>query len=63
VELEEGGDGELLGNVTQESMYRAFELAEKDYSEIYERVISGQEDASDADVIFQLATMGEIVFG
>jgi len=59
----EEDDPELLGTVTQESMYRAFEIAKEDYPDIYERVIEGQEDASDADVIFQLATMGELTFG
>jgi len=54
---------ELLGKVTQESMYRAFELAKIDYPDAYENIMEEQYDASDADILFQLATMGELVFG
>lgn len=54
---------ELLGKVTQESMYRAFELAKSDYPDAYENIMEEQYDASDADILFQLATMGELVFG
>jgi hypothetical protein len=54
---------ELLGKVTQESMYRAFEIAKREYPDAYENIMEEEYDAGDADILFQLATMGEIVFG
>lgn len=54
---------DLLGTVTQESMYRAFEKAEKEYLNAYIHIIEEQYDATDADILFQLATMGKLVFG
>jgi hypothetical protein len=54
---------ELLGKVTQQSIYRAFEIAKKDYPDAYENIMEEQYDATDADILFQLATMGELVFG
>ena len=44
-------------------MFKAFEIAEKDYNEFYERIMADNYDAGDADVLFQLATMGKLVFG
>ena len=54
---------ELLGKVTQYSMYRAFEIAKSDYPDAYENIMEEKYDATDADILFQLATMGELVFG
>lgn len=54
---------ELLGIVTQASMFRAFEIAEKDHTTAYEHIMEEEYDASDADILFQLATMGKVVFG
>ncbi len=54
---------DLLGTVTQASMFKAFEIAEKDFNQFYEHIITGEYDASDADVLFQLATMEKLVFG
>jgi len=54
---------ELLGKVTQQSMYKAFQIAKTDYPEAYERIMEEQYDAADADILFQLATMGDLVFG
>ena len=54
---------EVLGTVTQESIMKAFELANLHYSVCLDNIISDDYDAEDADVMFQLATMGEVVFG
>jgi hypothetical protein len=54
---------DLLGTVTQQSMFKAFELVEKQYPEVYERIMGEGSDASDADIVFQLATMEKVVFG
>jgi hypothetical protein len=54
---------DLLGTVTQKSMLNALELAYKDYNHIYVDLLEGTGDAETADVLFQLATMEQIVFG
>jgi hypothetical protein len=54
---------DFLGTVTQGSMYRAFELVEKNYLNVYIHIMEEQYDVTDADIIFQLATMGKLVFG
>jgi len=54
---------ELLGTVTHQSMIKAFKLAAIDHYHNFENIISGNYDAADADVIFQLAVMGNVVFG
>ena len=54
----------LLGKVTQASMFKAFQIAEKDYFFVHKHIFEDEEyDATDADIIFQLATMGEVKFG
>lgn len=54
---------DLLGTVTQQSMFKAFIIAEEEYSDVYDAIMSEEYDANDADIMFQLATMGEVVFG
>ena len=54
---------ELLGTVTQESMIKAFKIASDKYSHNFNNILSDDYDADDADVLFQLAVMGEVVFG
>jgi hypothetical protein len=54
---------DLLGTVTQASMFKAFQIAEKDYPEAYKHIMEEEYDAADADILFQLATMGELVYG
>lgn len=59
----EDEEGEPLGYVTQESMLNAFQIISKQYPWHYNNLISENDDAETADVFFQVATMGEIVFG
>jgi len=54
---------DLLGKVTQASMFKAFQIAEEDYPNAYENIMNEEYDADDADIIFQIATMGELTFG
>ena len=54
---------DLLGVVTQKSMLKAIEFAHKDYFHIYHDLFEGQGDGNTADVLFQLAVMGEVIFG
>jgi hypothetical protein len=56
---------EVLGIVTQASMVKAFEIASKNYVTQFGNITNedGDYDADDADVLFQLAVMGEVVFG
>jgi hypothetical protein len=56
---------DLLGTVTQSSMFKAFQIVEKEYFFVWKHLTENTEDfdATDADIIFQLATMGEVRFG
>jgi len=52
----------LLGRVTTKSMVDALEMAKLKYPDAYNNIMNEESDAVDCDTIFQLATMGEIVF-
>ena len=52
-----------LGIVSQESMLKAIEIAYEKYNWVYEDLIQGNGDADTADALFQLATLGELVYG
>jgi len=54
---------DILGTVTQASIKKAIEIAYKDYPNIYSDFIEGTGDAETADVLFQLAVMGKLIFG
>jgi len=54
---------DLLGKVTYKSIGNAFTLMGAHYPKQLANIISGDYDADDADVWFQLATMGEVVYG
>lgn len=56
-------EDDLLGTVTQKSLLEALEICHRDYNHIYNDLIEGTGDAETADIIFQLATMKEVVFG
>jgi hypothetical protein len=53
----------VLGEVNLASIKSAFEKICSEYPETYLNLIREQYDADDADVFFQIATMGEITFG
>jgi hypothetical protein len=54
---------ELLGKVSYDSIVKAFSILSKEYPQTLANILSGDFDADDSDVWFQLATMGEVVYG
>jgi hypothetical protein len=54
---------DFLGDVTNASVVKAFELMADKYPEFLERILDESGDADDDDVFFQLATMGEVIYG
>jgi len=56
-------EGVLLGEVNLATIKTAFERICSQYPETYLNLIQSNYDADDADVFFQIATMGEITFG
>ncbi len=61
-DIEDDGEGDPLGTVTQASMLGALSYAQQEYPHVYHDLMEGQGDANTADVLFQLAVMGEVVF-
>ena len=55
-------EDDLLGTVTEQSIRRGIPLMMRDYPDAYNRWMTGQYDAEDADIFLQLVTMGEVVF-
>lgn len=54
---------EPLGTINMDSLLDAINIMKRDYPERYESIVMDEYDAEDADVFFQIATMGEIVYG
>jgi len=46
-----------------DSLLDAIQKLKEDYPNAYENIIDEEYDAEDADIFFQLATMGDVVFG
>jgi hypothetical protein len=63
LESEDEDNPELLGTVTQASCVKAFQLMAEKHSDAFGNLMSENYDANDADIFFQLATMGEVTFG
>jgi hypothetical protein len=61
--LDKEEEGVLLGEVNIATIKTAFERICSQYPETYLNLIQENYDADDADVFFQIATMGEITFG
>ena len=60
----EEDDGEPeLGIVSQATMLEGIQIAAEKYAFAYHDLMEGQGDGGTADVLFQLATMGEIIYG
>ena len=60
---EEFEDMDKLGDVTYDSMANAFSIMSKDYPRQLGNILSGNYDSDDSYVWFQIATMGEVVYG
>lgn len=56
-------DLELLGEVNWDSIKKALEIMHKTYPDSYNVLFFGDADAYHCDIWFQLATMGDVVFG
>ena len=54
---------ERLGTLTKESFVKGCEICATQYAQVWANIITGNYDADDADVLFQLAVMGDVVFG
>ncbi len=54
---------ELLGTIVMHNILKAFDVMAEDYPHAYARIKTGDYDAEDGDIWFQIATMGEVVFG
>lgn len=54
---------ELLGTISKESVKEAFNIMAKEYSYNLGNILQDNWDANDADVLFQLAVMGKVIFG
>jgi hypothetical protein len=54
---------EKLGELTWESVERAFVLMKENYKHLYLDLVDDNWDADVADAWFQLAVMGEVTFG
>jgi hypothetical protein len=61
--FEVDSDPELLGHVTYDSMAKAFSIMSKDYPIQLNNILTGNYDADDSDVWFQLTVMGEVIYG
>jgi hypothetical protein len=56
-------NGRKMGKVNQSSMKKGLRKAAKECPIIFSRFLEGQSDASDADVLFQFAAFGHIIYG
>ena len=64
IEIRDAEDeDDVLGNIDMNSLLEAITIMKKNFTDNYRNIIDEQYDASDADVFFQLATMGKVVFG
>lgn len=54
---------ELLGKISMSSIKRGEEIMVKDYPGHFADIISESDDANTGDVWFQLAVMGQVVYG
>ncbi len=63
IESQDEEEMEELGVLSRESMANGIKLAMSQYPQIWTNIESEDFDAGDADVLFQLAVMGDVVFG
>lgn len=54
---------DVLGVITHKSCVDSFEVLKDKYPDVFENIVLESWDANDADCFFQVAVMGEIVFG
>jgi len=61
--LDKEDEDVLLGEVNLTTIKTAFEIICSQYPQTYLNLIQDQYDTEDADIFFQIATMGELTFG
>ena len=54
---------ETLGVLTHQSVRKSIEGFPKDHQWALDNVLNGDYDANDADVVFQVLVMGDVVYG
>ena len=63
VVLDTEDEEETLGTLTYQSVRKTLENFPKDHQWALDNVLNGDYDANDADVVFQVLVMGEVVYG
>lgn len=63
IEVRDVESGEYLGTLTIRSLNSASYLMFNEYTSHFADVLSGNDDATTADVFFQLAVMQEVIYG
>lgn len=56
-------EDEVLGYVNMDTILDAINLMKEKYPQNYTNIVNEEDDADDADIFFQLAVMGKVVFG
>ncbi len=56
-------NGDELGEINKKSIKLASQILLKEYKHVFANIISENYDANDADIWFQLAVMGEVIYG
>jgi hypothetical protein len=63
VVLDTEDEEETLGTLTYQSVRKTLENFPKDHQWALDNVLNGDYDANDADVVFQVLVMGDVVYG
>jgi len=61
--LDAEDEEETLGTLTYQSVRKTLENFPKDHQWALDNVLNGDYDANDADVVFQVLVMGDVVYG
>lgn len=54
---------EPIGTINMDSLLDAISTIQKDYPEVYQNIVMEEYDAADADAFFQIAALGDVVYG
>ena len=63
VVLDTEDEEEVLGKLTYHSVRKVLENFPSDHQWALDNVLNGDYDANDADIVFQVLVMGEVVYG
>lgn len=61
--LDTEDEEEVLGKLTYHSVRKVLENFPSDHQWALDNVLNGDYDANDADIVFQVLVMGEVVYG